>query len=87
VLFFVFDGFGDRHVAIVGVVAVVAVLIRARVFMAEPLLDGDRHVLVDRAGVRLLFLDTELRQQLQNSVRLDLKLACQLVDSDLQLHR
>jgi hypothetical protein len=42
-----------------------------------------RDVVIDRAGVGLLFCDSELRQQLEDPVRLDLKLPCQLVDSDL----
>jgi hypothetical protein len=61
-------------------------VIRNRALVAEPLLDSDRHVLVDRAGVRLLLLNAELGQQFQYFVRLDFKLACQLVYSDLQLH-
>jgi hypothetical protein len=54
---------------------------------AEPPLNSDCHVLVDRAGVGLLFLNAKLGQQLENLVRLDFQLPRQLVDPDLQLHR
>jgi hypothetical protein len=77
----------DDHAAVIGIAAVLPVMIRDGAFVPEPLFDGDGHVFVNRAGMRLLLLNTELRQQLQNFVRLDLKLACQLVNSDLQLHK
>jgi hypothetical protein len=54
---------------------------------AEPALDGNSNVLIDRAGVGLLFLHAELGQQLENPVRLHFQLPRQLVDPDLQLHR
>jgi hypothetical protein len=54
---------------------------------AEPVLNRDCDILVDRAGVGLLFVDAELRQQIQYYVRFDFQLPCQLIDSDLQLHR
>jgi hypothetical protein len=50
-------------------------------------LDGDGNIFINRAGMRFLLLDTEFRQQLEDFVRLDLKLARQLIDSDLQLHK
>jgi hypothetical protein len=46
-----------------------------------PQLDGD--ILVNGTGVSLLLGNAELRQQLQDPVRLDLKFPRQLVDSDL----
>jgi hypothetical protein len=46
----------------------------------------DRDVFVDRAGVRLLLRNAKLWQAIQNFVRLDFQLPCQLVDSNL-LHR
>jgi hypothetical protein len=76
-----------RYAAIAALVAVIAIMIRNGAFVAESPLDSDRHVFVNRAGMRLLFLDAELGQQLQYLVRLDFKLACQLVNSDLQLHK
>jgi hypothetical protein len=46
---------------------------RIRIGAAAKLpLDCDRDILVDGAGVRLLFLDTELRQQLKDTIRLNL---------------
>jgi hypothetical protein len=50
-------------------------------------LDGDRHILINRAGMRFLLLDTEFRQQFEDFVRLYLELTRQLIDSDLQLHK
>jgi hypothetical protein len=54
---------------------------------AEPFFYCERNILVDRTGVRLLFLDAKLRQQLQYSVGFDFQFASQLIDSDFQLHR
>lgn len=39
-------------------------------------------ILVNRAGVRLFLFNAEFGQQLENPVRLDLELACQLVDTN-----
>ncbi len=39
-------------------------------------------IVVERAGVRLLFRDTQFRQKVQDHVRLDFKLASQLIDAD-----
>jgi hypothetical protein len=77
----------DSDTAILGIAAILPVVIRDGAFVSESLLDCDGHVFINRAGMRLLLLDTEFRQQLQDLVRLDLKLACQLVNSDLQLHK
>jgi len=55
--------------------------------LAKTMLDRDRYILVDRAGVSLLFVNSEFGQQIQYYVRLDFELPGQLVDSDLQLHR
>jgi hypothetical protein len=41
------------------------------------------NVVVNRAGMRLLLGDAELRQQLQNPIGLDLEFASQLVDPSL----
>jgi hypothetical protein len=46
----------------------------------------DRHVLVDGTGVRLLFGDAQLREQLEYFVSFDFQLPRQLVDANL-LHR
>ena len=46
----------------------------------------DRHVFVDRAGVRLLFRYAELGKPLQNFMSFDFQLPCQLVDANL-LHK
>jgi hypothetical protein len=46
-----------------------------------PQLDGD--VVIHRAGVGLLFCDSELRQQIEDLVRFDLELPRQFVNSDL----
>jgi len=54
---------------------------------SKPVLDGRRDILVDGAGVCLLLLNAEIRQQVQNYVRFDFQLPRQLIDSDLQLHR
>ncbi len=50
----------------------------------EPKLAADlkRYVVIDRAGVRLLIIDAQIREQLQNFVRLYFELPCQLVDSN-----
>jgi hypothetical protein len=53
----------------------------------EPLLDKpplhvQRRLFVNRAGVRLLVRNAELREQLEDPVRLDLELSRQLVDAD-----
>ena len=52
----------------------------------EPILDVDRHVFINRAGVGLLFLNTQLREQFKDLVWLDFELPGQFVDSDF-LHR
>jgi hypothetical protein len=49
-----------------------------------PQLEGD--VFIDRAGVRLLLGDAELRKPLENLVSLHFQFARQLVDANL-LHR
>jgi hypothetical protein len=46
----------------------------------------DRHILVNGAGVRLLFGDAEFGKQLQDFVSFDFQLARQLVDTNLS-HR
>jgi hypothetical protein len=43
----------------------------------------DRHVFVNRAGVRLLFGDAEFGKQVEDFVSFDFQLARQLVDSNL----
>jgi hypothetical protein len=45
-----------------------------------------RHVLIHRAGMRLLLLHTQFRQQVDDNAGLDFQFPCQLVDSDF-LHR
>jgi hypothetical protein len=45
-----------------------------------PKLFGD--VIIDRAGVGLLFGNAELWQHVDDGMRGDLKLPCQLIDSD-----
>jgi hypothetical protein len=46
--------------------------------------NGD--VFIDRAGVRLLLLHAQFRQEIENGARLNFQLACQLVDPNF-LHR
>jgi hypothetical protein len=46
----------------------------------------DRHVLIDRAGVRLLFRNAQLGKPVQYLVGLHFQLPCQLVNPNL-LHR
>jgi hypothetical protein len=57
------------------------------ILLPEAALDRQSYVLINRAGMGLLFLDTKLRQQLQYLVGLDFQLPSQLIDSDFQLHR
>jgi hypothetical protein len=45
--------------------------------------DLERDVFINRAGVCFLFGQTEFREQVEDAVRLYLKLPCQLVDSNL----
>jgi len=69
-------GFGSRGPLSVGFACVV------RHIKAELLADFQRDVIVNRAGVRLLFVNAQIREQLQNFVRLYFELPCQLVDSN-----
>jgi hypothetical protein len=45
--------------------------------------DGQHYVVVERAGVRFLVGNTQLRQDVKNDIRLDLQLSSQLIYSDL----
>lgn len=72
---------------IVMIVGRVAIPIRTNEsFLNEPLLDLNRNVFVDRTGVSLLLLHSQVRQQFENLVWLDFELPSQLIDSDF-LHR
>jgi hypothetical protein len=53
---------------------------------SEVLADEDRHILVDRAGMRLFFLDAKAGQQVKNLTRLDLQFPRQLIDANF-LHK
>jgi hypothetical protein len=66
---------------------VISPLIPVGVRVAEVPLDGDGDIFVDRAGVGLLFLNTEFGKQLENLVRLYFEFPSQLVNSNLQLHK
>ena len=69
-------------------IAVISAAARpVRVGRAQHLFDGDGYILIDRAGVRLLLLDAQARQQLEDPVRFHFEFPSQLVNSDLQLHR
>jgi hypothetical protein len=46
------------------------------------LLDRGGDVVFDRAGMGLLFLHTQFREQVKNQIRFDLQLTGQLIDSD-----
>ena len=48
----------------------------------QPALDFDRHRFIDRAGVRFLFCDPQDREQVEDHVGFDFKLASQLIDAD-----
>ncbi len=48
----------------------------------QPLSQDKRDIFVDRAGMGLLFLHAQFGQHVDNDARLDLKLSCQLVNSD-----
>jgi hypothetical protein len=76
--------FLDRHG---GAAAHLALRFRISDRKTEAALDRDRYVFVDGAGMSLLFLNTELRQELEYPVWLDFQLPRQLIDSDFQLHR
>lgn len=52
----------------------------------KPIAQLERHILVHRAGMRLLLLHTQFGQHVDDYARFYLKLPCQLVDSDF-LHR
>jgi hypothetical protein len=54
--------------------------------ICETIAQSYRHIFIDRAGVRLLFLHAQLRQQIENDARFHLKFPRQLVDSDF-FHR
>jgi len=54
---------------------------------AEAVFDRQRNVLVDRARMGFLFLNSEVWQQVQDYIRFYFQLPRQLVNSDLQLHR
>jgi hypothetical protein len=82
-----FGLFLDRHGACSSGIFSARRRIRIVAVHAEPPLYRERNILVDGAGVRLLFLDAKLRQQLQYSVGLDFQFASELIDSDFQLHR
>ena len=44
--------------------------------------EAQHHIVVERAGVRLLVCDPKFRQQIQNDVGLYLEFPCQLVDAN-----
>ena len=50
---------------------------------SQPPPDCQGDIIVQRAGMRLLFVETELGQNVQNHVRLHFQLARQLIDADL----
>jgi hypothetical protein len=53
---------------------------------SQTLSQNERDILVDRARMRLLFLDTQFGQQVNDDAGLDFKFTCQLVNSNF-LHR
>jgi hypothetical protein len=53
-----------------------------RLSLAETAAKLQRNLVVERAGVGLLVCDSELRQQLEEDVRLYFELACQLIDAN-----
>jgi len=60
----------------------VTVLIIPRAVEAKVLPHQNRDVLVDRAGMRLLFLDAQPRQEIKYLTWLDLELPSQLINAD-----
>jgi hypothetical protein len=82
-------------VSVLGCVAVVVIMVARMpvgVFRTDSATSDqavpqfDRNVFVNGAGMRLLFLHPQFRQQIENDARLDLKLSRQLVDPNF-LHR
>src|SRR5262249_9005081 len=53
---------------------------------AVPAAQFDRHVFIDRTGMRLLFRDAQLGEQVENLVSFHFQLSRQLIDPNL-LHR
>lgn len=49
----------------------------------QPLPELQRNIVVKRAGMRLLIVDAQLWQHVDNDIRLDFQFACQLVNSNL----
>jgi hypothetical protein len=84
---FVVSGFGGMAV-VVFVVARMAVGV-FRTYSVTPdqaVPQFNCNVFVNRAGMRLLFLHTQFRQQIENDARFHFKLPRQLVDPNF-LHR
>jgi hypothetical protein len=79
---FFFLGYGDRRFVFVARVRDRQV----RNILTVVATKLDCNVFVDGAGVRLLFRDAKLGQQVEDLVRLDLQLPRQLINSDLS-HR
>lgn len=52
------------------------------IFKTKQAAHPDRNVFVYRAGMCFLLGDSELREQVNNAVRLDFQLPCQLVNSN-----
>lgn len=55
---------------------------RRLAFAVHPAPDKQRHIIIERAGVRLLFTDPQLRQRFQNHAGLDFELTGQLIDAN-----
>jgi hypothetical protein len=59
---------------------------RGSIRASETAFELERHILVDRTGVRLLLLHAQFRQHVDNDAWLYFKLTSQLIDPDF-LHR
>lgn len=50
------------------------------IFAEETLADGERNILVDRAGMRLLFTHSKFRKEIENDAGLNFQFPGQLVN-------
>ena len=57
-------------------------VLRLAVFACHALPDKQRHVFVERAGMRLFFSNTQLSQRFENHVGFNFELAGQLIDAN-----